>query len=149
MLLASSIAPPSSLPTLDSMDSVKLPTPAQRVTLDVPDGSDAYLRAPGESLVSNTFRAQSQFHQLRSQLTYGSPGKRGFSGAAAVGYDENLKVVQYGAFQATYNWICCGITAEYRRFSLGALRNENQYRFTFSLANIGSFGNLRRQERLY
>jgi LPS-assembly protein len=29
------------------------------------------------------------------------------------------------------------------------VRNENQYRFSFSLANIGTFGNLRRQERLY
>src|SRR5581483_156859 len=112
-------------------------------------GSDTYLRAPGESLVSNTLLASSQFHPIRAQLTYGSPGKRGFSGSGAVGYDENLKVVQYGALQASYNWDCCGITAEYRRFTLGTVRNENQYRFTFSLANIGSFGNLRRQERLY
>jgi hypothetical protein len=29
------------------------------------------------------------------------------------------------------------------------VRNENLFRFTFSLANIVSFGNLRRQERLY
>ncbi len=112
-------------------------------------GADAYLRAPGENLVSNTLQGQGQFHQLRAQLTYGSPGKRGFSGAGAVGYDENLRVVQYSALQATYNWDCCGITAEYRRFTLGNVRNENQYRFTFSLANIGSLGNLRRQERLY
>jgi LPS-assembly protein len=112
-------------------------------------GADAYLRAPGELLVSNTIQSRAQFHQLRMQLTYGSPGKRGFSGAGAVGYDENLKVVQYGAMQVSYNWDCCGITAEYRRFSLGSVRNENQYRFTFSLANIGSLGNLRRQERLY
>jgi LPS-assembly protein len=38
---------------------------------------------------------------------------------------------------------------EYRRFALGSVRNENQYRFTFTLANIGSIGNLKRQERLY
>jgi hypothetical protein len=30
----------------------------------------------------------------------------------------------------------------------GTTRNENQYFFTYSLANIGSFGNLR-GERLY
>jgi LPS-assembly protein len=112
-------------------------------------GGDAYLRAPGELLVSNNIQSPAQFHQIRMQLTYGSPGKRGFSGAGAVGYDENLRVVQYGAMQASYNWDCCGITAEYRRFSLGRVRNENQYRFTFSLSNIGSLGNLRRQERLY
>jgi LPS-assembly protein len=112
-------------------------------------GSDSYLQAPGELLVSNTLKSARQFHQMRMQLMYGTPGKRGFSGAGAVGYDENLRVVQYGAMQASYNWDCCGITAEYRRFSLGSVRNENQYRFTFSLANIGSLRNLRRQERLY
>jgi LPS-assembly protein len=51
--------------------------------------------------------------------------------------------------QTTYNWDCCGITVEYRRFALGTIRNENQYLFTYSLANIGSFGNLLRKERLY
>jgi len=29
------------------------------------------------------------------------------------------------------------------------VRNENQYRFNFTLANIATLGNLRRQERLY
>ena len=51
--------------------------------------------------------------------------------------------------QTTYNWDCCGVTLEYRRYAIANLRNENIFRFTFSLANIGSFGNLRRQERLY
>jgi LPS-assembly protein len=41
------------------------------------------------------------------------------------------------------------LSFEYRRFSLGSVRNENQYRFAFTLANIGSFGNLKRQERLF
>jgi hypothetical protein len=29
------------------------------------------------------------------------------------------------------------------------VRNENQYRFSFTLANVGAFGNLKRLERLY
>ena len=41
------------------------------------------------------------------------------------------------------------MSVEYRRFALGAVRNENEYRFSFTLANIGEFGNLKRQERLY
>jgi LPS-assembly protein len=51
--------------------------------------------------------------------------------------------------QLAYNWDCCGLSVEYRRFALGAVRNENQFRFNFALANIGSFGNLRRQEKLF
>jgi hypothetical protein len=29
------------------------------------------------------------------------------------------------------------------------VRNENEYRYSFSLSNIGALGNLKRQERLY
>jgi LPS-assembly protein len=38
---------------------------------------------------------------------------------------------------------------EFRRYALGTVRRENQYRFSFNLANVGAFGNLKRQERLY
>jgi LPS-assembly protein len=38
---------------------------------------------------------------------------------------------------------------EYRRFALGTVRNENQFRFAFTLANVGTFGNLRRQDKLF
>jgi LPS-assembly protein len=82
-------------------------------------------------------------------LGYGNERKRGFSGAANLGYDASLGFLQYGSLQAAYNWDCCGLSIEFRRFALGSVRNENQYRFTFALANIGSFGNLRRQERLF
>ena len=57
--------------------------------------------------------------------------------------------LQYAAVQTAYNWDCCGLSVEYRRFALGSVRNENQFRFNFALANIGSFGNLRRQEKLF
>ncbi len=39
--------------------------------------------------------------------------------------------------QLAYNWDCCGLSVEYRRFALGSVRNENQFRFNFALANIG------------
>ncbi len=89
------------------------------------------------------------YNQVRALVGYGSPSKRGWSAAANIGYDFEFKTLQYGAAQAAYNWDCCGIAVEYRRFSLGSIRNENQYRFAFTLANIGSFGNMKRQERLF
>jgi LPS-assembly protein len=89
------------------------------------------------------------YNQVRALVGYGSPGKRGWSAAANIGYDFEFQTLQYGAAQAAYNWDCCGIAVEYRRFSLGSIRNENQYRFAFTLANIGSFGNMKRQERLF
>jgi LPS-assembly protein len=110
-------------------------------------GGDAFVQAlPG---ISTTTTVQQDFNQFRILFGYGNPYKRGFSGASSFGFDSNLGFLQYGTVQTTYNWDCCGITIEYRRFALGSVRNENQFRFSFTLANIGSFGNLRKLERLY
>jgi len=112
-------------------------------------GGDAFLQAPGETTVANSQATPALFNQFRLLLGYGYPNKRGFSGAANVGFDANLNFLQYASLQTSYNWDCCGVNFEYRRFALGSVRNENQYRFTFALANIGAFGNLRRDARLY
>jgi len=89
------------------------------------------------------------FNQTRALLGFGSPSKHGWSAAGNAGYDFEFNVLQYAAAQTAYNWDCCGFSFEYRRFSLGNVRNENQFRFAFTLANIGTFGNLRRQTRLF
>jgi LPS-assembly protein len=82
-------------------------------------------------------------------LGYGGLNRPGFSAAASVGFDANTRTLQFASAQTTYNWNCCGMTLEYRRYAIANVRNENLFRFTFTLANIASFGNLRRQERLY
>jgi LPS-assembly protein len=116
-------------------------------------GGDAFLHAPGETLSSRqpvpVTPSPEQFNQFRVLMGYGYPNKRGLSGAANVGFDVNLNFLQYAAIQTTYNWDCCGISAEFRRFNLGTVRDENQFRFTFALANIGNFGNLSRRDRLF
>lgn len=112
-------------------------------------GGDAFLRVPPESTTASVTPSPQTFNQYRLLLGYGHTGKRGFSAAANVGFDANLNFLQYGAVQTTYNWDCCGVNLEFRRFDLGSVRNENQYRFTFALANLGALGNLRRTERLF
>ena len=128
--------------------------------------SHAYLQVPGEvvtdpanpganlktcvpHVLNQAACVPPLFDQVRAQLGYGSPTKRGWSAAANIGFDREFNLLQYSAAQTSYNWDCCGLSFEYRRFSLGSVRNENQYRFAFTLANIGSFGNLKRQERLF
>ncbi|SEB82922.1 LPS-assembly protein LptD [Terriglobus roseus] len=91
----------------------------------------------------------SDFSQLRVLMGYGNPAKPGLSIAGNVGLDLKLSQVQYATGQFSYNWNCCGFSAEYRKYELGSVRNENAYRFNFSLANIGTAGNLRRAERLF
>jgi LPS-assembly protein len=110
---------------------------------------DAFLHVPGEITNTSVAPAAVKFNQFRTVLGYGSANKRGFSGATNLGFDAELGQVQYGAVQLAYKWDCCGVDVEYRRFALASVRNENQYRFTFSLANVGAFGNLRRGERLF
>jgi len=110
---------------------------------------NAFLHAPGAILGSGQTPTDVEFDQYRAVLGYGNQNKRGFSSAVTMGLDARLTQLQYGSAQVSYNWDCCGINVEYRRFALAQVRNENQFRFSFSLANVGSFGNLRRSERLF
>jgi LPS-assembly protein len=98
---------------------------------------------------STTTQPTCKFQQFRVSLGYGGLARRGFSAASSFGIDAETGRLQFATAQTTYNWNCCGMTVEYRRYAIANVRNENLFRFTFSLANIGSFGNLRRQERLY
>jgi LPS-assembly protein len=111
--------------------------------------SYARLNAPGRSYVEGVASAVSDFSQMRALLGYGKPTKPGLSVAANVGLDLNLATVQYGALETSYNWNCCGLSVEYRKYELGTARNENAYKFNFTLANIGTAGNIRRAERLF
>ncbi len=110
---------------------------------------DAFLRITDLALGGVPVPGARDFHQFRVLFGYGELSKRGPSVATSLGFDANQGFLQYSSVQTTYNWDCCGLSAEYRRFALGLVRNENQFRFAFSLANVGSFGNLKRHERLY
>jgi LPS-assembly protein len=113
-------------------------------------GGDAFLQIPQQSASSSTGQAMTQkFQQFRVALGYEPASRRGFSAASSFGIDADNGLLQFATAQTTYNWDCCGMTLEYRRYAIANVRNENLFRFTFNLANIGSFGNLRRQERLY
>ena len=114
------------------------------------NGGQSYLNAPGENVLTATGQiAASVFNQYRVGVTYGAINRPGLSGAFSVGVDSRLSYVQSATIQTNYNWDCCGLAFEYSRWALGSVRNENAYRFSFSLANVGSFGTIRRLQRLY
>jgi LPS-assembly protein len=112
-------------------------------------GIGLYANFPGQILATNNVIGPSRFNQFRTQVQYGHSDKRGFSAAANFGVDAQSALVQYSVIQSTYNWDCCGINVEYRRIKIATIRNANEYRFNYTLTNIGSFGNLLRKERLY
>ncbi len=86
-------------------------------------------------------------NQLIAQVGYGDPNRKGWNVALSTVYDFRLGYQEFAIAQVTYNTDCCGFSAEYRRFDFGAV-NDTQYKFSFSIANIGTFGNLKKQERL-
>ena len=92
-------------------------------------------------------------NQIRVMGGYGNFTRRGINAALSVAYDFTSETRQYLAGQLAYNWDCCGIAMELRQIGLRQFgptyQNESQIRFTFSLKNVGSFGNMRRQERLF
>ena len=114
-----------------------------RATLGV---GHAMLNAVDESgSVASTIKSQ----QLQPFLSIGKPSGKGFNLAANTGYDFTHGALQYVAAQAVYNWNCCGLTFGYRRFDLGSVRNETQWLYSFTLANFGSVGDIRRSNTAF
>ncbi len=109
--------------------------------------SQALLKVPPSLVTGGQILPADTFNQLVFTGGYGNIARKGLNGAGLVGYDYQSKLLQYAGAQGTYNWDCCGFTFEFRRWVLG-VRNENEFRFALSLANFGTFGNIRRQDRL-
>jgi LPS-assembly protein len=87
-------------------------------------------------------------NQLRGKFGFGDPNKRGWNAAVQSFYDFRLHRIVGATAQVTYNTDCCGFSLQFNRSAWG-LRNDNQFRIAFSVANIGSFGSLKRQETLF
>ena len=103
----------------------------------------AHFRLQGDPIV------QPLSQQIRVILGYGDITRPGLNASGGISYDILAGTSQNEFAQIGYNGGCCGLSFEYRRINLGTVRNENQFRVAFILANLGSFGNLRRQERIY
>ncbi len=88
-------------------------------------------------------------NQIRFQMGYGAVNRRGLNVLWGASYDFRQKFFQNNVVQVSYNGACCGIAVEFRRLALGPIRAENQLRLAFSLANVGTFGNVRRLERIF
>ena len=87
-------------------------------------------------------------NQFRGLVAIGQENRRGWNAAFSAVYDFRTSQMQFATTQVTYNTDCCGWSVQYRRFSFG-MRHENQFRVAFAIANIGSFGTLKKQERLF
>ena len=91
---------------------------------------------------------QAPTNQLRGLVTYGSQARRGINAGFGFYYDIYRRFFQGSTTQVSYNAECYGLSVEFTQFNLGA-RIESRLRFSLSLKNLGSFGTLRPQERLF
>lgn len=87
-------------------------------------------------------------NQYHFRTGFGDPQHRGWNAGIDVAYDYRENLLQYMTTQVTYNTDCCGFSVQYRRINVG-IRDETKYYFSFSLANLGSVGTLRTQDRLF
>ena len=88
-------------------------------------------------------------HQIRGIIGYGDIARPGFNISAGVNYDILQDTLLNQFVQVSYNGSCCGLSVEYGRFNLANVRLENQFRVALILANIGTFGNLRKLEKIF
>ncbi|MGH9672572.1 MAG: LPS assembly protein LptD, partial [Bryobacteraceae bacterium] len=107
-----------------------------------------YLASIGHNHVRSVPLLTPSANQMRGLIGWGRQDRRGWSAAFTAIYDFRRDVMEFATTQVAYNSDCCGIAFQYRRLNVGT-RNEPQFRVSFSVANIGSFGTLRPQERLF
>jgi len=86
------------------------------------------------------------FHLLGALVTWSDPNRRGFSGTFGIDYNFQQKIFQHSVNQVSYNFGCFAIDVEYQYYNLGPLRRESQFRVALSLANVGTFGNLKQHD---
>ena len=98
---------------------------------------------------ASTTPLETDFNQIRFTAVYGSMVKLGLSAGLTAGYDFTLDQLQYGGVQANYNWNCCGLMFEVRRYSLGTVPEHTTFLYNFTLANVGSAGSLSWAERIF
>jgi LPS-assembly protein len=96
---------------------------------------------------NNTLQPRS--NQIRALVGWGELNRRGLNWSFAFSYDVKQQFFQNQVVQLSWNGGCCGIALEFRRLALGPLRSENQFRVALLIANIGTFGNLRRAEKIF
>jgi LPS-assembly protein len=106
-----------------------------------------YLVSAGHNQVHTDPLLTPAANQFRFQVGYGDTNRRGWNAGFITLYDYRQSFIQYSTAQVTYNTDCCGWSVQFRRIGYTQVRNE--WRAAFTIANVGSFGTLRKQDRIF
>jgi LPS-assembly protein len=107
-----------------------------------------FLSAGHISVHSDPDHLSPSSNQFRGALGFGNPNHRGWNAGFTSVYDFRIGAMQFATTQVTYNTDCCGLSVQYQRLNIVG-RFENQFRVAFAVANIGTFGTLKKQERIF
>jgi LPS-assembly protein len=111
------------------------------------------LYAPaGQTQSENQTYISPPANQFVFYVGYGDTNRRGWNAAVTGIYDYRASQLDFATVQLTYNTDCCGFSGQLREFNFGSgisERHDTQYRLAFTIANVGQFGNLRKNERLF
>jgi LPS-assembly protein len=93
-------------------------------------------------------------NQFRGRVWMGDTNKRGWNAGVDSIYDYRQGHLLWTTGQVTYNTDCCGLSVQYRLIYRqgvlpGSYSYEPTYAISFSMANIGQFGTLRKQDRMF
>jgi LPS-assembly protein len=101
----------------------------------------------GDTSITTSPLLVPQANQITLGGGYGSTNRKGWNAAAVTVRDLLARRTLFEFIQGSYNTNCCGFSVQLRRFNIG-IRDENEWLFSFSVANIGSFGSLQKQGRI-
>ena len=107
-----------------------------------------YFASIGDNAITTDPLLVPRANQLSYGAGFGSTNRRGWNVAGNVTQDIVLHRTLFEFVQTSYNTDCCGFSFQLRRINFG-IRDDNQYLFSFSVANLGTFGSLQKQERLF
>jgi LPS-assembly protein len=108
-----------------------------------------YFLSGGNNEVHSNPLLTSYANQFRMRAVYGVTNNRGFNTGVDAYYDYRQQKLLYATAQVTYNTDCCGLSVQFRRVYRLNLPDENLYYVSFSVANIGAVGSLKKQDRLF
>ncbi len=102
----------------------------------------------GDTLIHTNPVLLPSANQIHVGVGYGNPNSRGWNTGFQIYYDYHQDQLLFWEAQVTKNTDCCGFSIQYRRFNLGT-RDDQQFQFAFAISNIGTFGSLKRQDRMF
>lgn len=110
-----------------------------------------YFAFVGDSALSTPPVLLPEANQMQVSGGYGSTNRPGWNIAGNATLNRlhsATRLLLYDSVQASYNTNCCGFSFQFRQYKIG-IRDDNQYLFSFSVANLGTFGSLQRQARIF